>query len=42
MLRGWLMEKLAVFTLGDNFHCVILGYRPVESVLKCFFDDRSP
>jgi hypothetical protein len=25
MLRSLLLEELALFTLGDNFHCVILS-----------------
>jgi hypothetical protein len=31
-----LLEELAIFTLGDDFHCVILSYRLVEYVPECF------
>jgi hypothetical protein len=36
MLRSLLLEELALFTLGDDFHHVILSCRPVESMPECF------
>jgi hypothetical protein len=32
MIRSLLLVELALFTLGDDFHHVILTCRPVESV----------
>jgi hypothetical protein len=42
MLRGLLLEELAVFTLGDDFYRVVLGCRPIETVPECFFNNRAP
>jgi hypothetical protein len=42
MLRSLLMEELALFTLGDDFHRVILSCRPVESVHERIFNYRAP
>jgi hypothetical protein len=36
MLRSLLLEELAILTHGDDFHCVILSYQPVESMPECF------
>jgi hypothetical protein len=38
MLRSLLLEELALFALGDNFHRVILSCRPVESMPESFFN----
>jgi hypothetical protein len=36
MLCSLLQEELALFTLGDNFHRIIISCWPVESVPECF------
>jgi hypothetical protein len=36
MLHSLLLEELALFTPGDDFHHVILSGWPVESVPECF------
>jgi hypothetical protein len=41
MLRSLLLEELALFTLGDDFHRVILSYWRVESVPECFSNYRA-
>jgi hypothetical protein len=42
MLHCLLLEELVISALGDDFHCVILSYGLVESMLKCFAYDRTP
>jgi hypothetical protein len=42
MLRSLLMEELALFALGDDFHRVVLSCRPVESVSEGFFNYGAP
>jgi hypothetical protein len=42
MLRSLLLEELALLALGDDFYCVILSYRPVESVHEGFSNYRVP
>jgi hypothetical protein len=42
MLHSLLLEELALFTLGDDFHRVNLSCRPVESVPKCFSNYGAP
>jgi hypothetical protein len=42
MLCDLLMKKLTVHALGDDLHCVILSYGPVESMSECLVDDRTP
>jgi hypothetical protein len=41
MLRYLLLEELAVLALGDDLYRVILSYRPVETMLEGFADDRA-
>jgi hypothetical protein len=36
MLRSLFLEELTLFTLGDDFHHIILSCRPVESVHERF------
>jgi hypothetical protein len=38
MLLSLLLEELTLFTLGDDFHHIILSYQSVESVPECFFN----
>jgi hypothetical protein len=33
-----LLDELALFTLGVDFHRIILSCWPVESVPECFFN----
>jgi hypothetical protein len=42
MFRGLFLKKLVVFTLGEDFHHVIIGCRLVESMSECFSNDRAP
>jgi hypothetical protein len=42
MLRGMLLEELAVFAFGDDLHHVILSCGLVEPVSKSFTYDRTP
>jgi hypothetical protein len=42
VLHCLLLEELAVFALGDDFYCIILGCGLVESVSKCLAYDRVP
>jgi hypothetical protein len=36
MLPSLLLKELTLFTLGDDFHHIILTCWPVESVHECF------
>jgi hypothetical protein len=42
MLHSLLLEELALFALGDDFHRVILRCWPVESVLEGFSNYGAP
>jgi hypothetical protein len=42
ILRSLLLEELTLFTLGDDFHHVILSCWPVESMSKCFSNYGTP
>jgi hypothetical protein len=42
MLHCLLLEELAVIALDDDFHRIILSYRPVEAVSECPAYDRTP
>jgi hypothetical protein len=47
MLYGLLMKELTIPTLGDDFHCVILSCRLVESCLNALsmierYDECDP
>jgi hypothetical protein len=42
MLRCLLLEELAVLTLDDDLHYIILSCRPVEIVPEGFAYDRTP
>jgi hypothetical protein len=42
MLRSLLLEELALFALGDDFHNVILSCQPVESVPEDFSNYGAP
>jgi hypothetical protein len=42
MLRSLLLEELALFALGDDFHRVTLSCWPVESVPKGFSNYGAP
>jgi hypothetical protein len=42
MLRSLILVELALFTLGDDFHCVILSCRLVEYVPECFSNYGTP
>jgi hypothetical protein len=42
MLHSLLLEELAIFTLGDDFHYIILSCRLVESVTECFSNYGAP
>jgi hypothetical protein len=42
MLRGLLLEEQTVFTVGNDFHRVVLSCQPIESVSECFSNDRAP
>jgi hypothetical protein len=42
MLCSLLLEELALFTLGDDFHHVILSCWPVEFVPECFSNYGAP
>jgi hypothetical protein len=42
MLHCLLLEKLAVFALGDDFHRVILCCRQVETMPEGLAYDRVP
>jgi hypothetical protein len=42
MLRGLLLEELTVSIFCDNFHRIILGCGPVESMSESFAYDREP
>jgi hypothetical protein len=41
MLRGLLLRELTVLALGDDLHRAILSCGPVETLSKCFSDDRT-
>jgi hypothetical protein len=41
MLHSLLLKELAIPTLGDNLHRVILGCRLVETMSEGFPDDRT-
>jgi hypothetical protein len=42
MLRCLLLEELTILAFGDDFHRVILSYRPVETMPEGFAYDRAP
>jgi hypothetical protein len=42
MLHSLLLEELALFTLGGDFHCIILSCRSVEFVPKRFSNYGPP
>jgi hypothetical protein len=42
MLRCLLLKELAILTFGDDFHRVVLGCKPVETMSKGFPDDWTP
>jgi hypothetical protein len=42
MLCGLLLKELTIPVLGDDFYCAILTCRLIESMSKCFADDRMP
>jgi hypothetical protein len=42
MLRCLLLEELVVLTLGEDFHRIILNFRPVEIMPEGFAYDRAP
>jgi hypothetical protein len=41
MLSSLLLEELAIFEFGDDFHHVILGCGSIESVSESFAYDRT-
>jgi hypothetical protein len=41
MLRCLLLKKLTVLALGDDLQCIILSYRPVETIPEGFVYDRA-
>jgi hypothetical protein len=41
MLCGLFLKELTIPALGDDFHRIILRRRLVESMSKCFLDDRT-
>jgi hypothetical protein len=42
MLHSLLLVELTLFTLGDDFHRIILSCRPVESVPEYFSNYGTP
>jgi hypothetical protein len=42
MLHSLLLEELALFALGDDFHLVILSCQLVESMPEGFSNYRVP
>jgi hypothetical protein len=42
MLCCLLLEELAIITLGDDLHRVILSCRPVETMSECLDYDKMP
>jgi hypothetical protein len=42
MLRGLLLEELAISAFGDDLHRIIFGRWPVKPVPECLSDYRSP
>jgi hypothetical protein len=42
MLHYLFLEELTTLAFGDDLHCVILSYRPVETVPEGFAYDRVP
>jgi hypothetical protein len=41
MIHCLLQEELSVLIFGDDLHSVILSYRLVESMSKCFAYDKA-
>jgi hypothetical protein len=42
MLCCLLLEELAIITVGDDLHHIILSRRPVETIPECLTYDRTP
>jgi hypothetical protein len=42
MLHCLFLKELAISTFGDDFHRVVLGCKPVETMSEGFPDDRTP